>query len=360
MQDPRGEGLGRIEADRLFAGSSDMARRMRAFDWSKTSIGPPERWPQSLRAAVRIMLTSRQPIWVGWGNELIYFYNDPYKSIIGGKDAWALGRPTAEVWREIWSDVGPLVNHVLTTGEATYNEGMLLFLERSGFPEETYHTFSYSPLFDDAGRIAGMFCAVVEETERVLGERRLATLGRLASSVAAVSTEEQLFDAARRCYSSATLRSAVEPFRAQYLAKEETPMRLALRLVAGLALAASLIWPPAATAGTITAYTALEEDDVKVYLEAFHKEVPDVKVNVLRLSTGDLIARILAAREFFVETEHSVAGTLSQPGAPFVMPASPWRHARAPLLGEHNAIVYGDVLGLGTRERARLAAAGVT
>ncbi|MGA7263704.1 MAG: hypothetical protein WBX30_22835 [Stellaceae bacterium] len=82
---------------------------MREFDWAKTSIGSPEHWPESLKTAVRIILTSRQPFWIGWGRELIYFYNDPYKSIIGGKHPWALGQPTSVVWREIWRDIGPML-----------------------------------------------------------------------------------------------------------------------------------------------------------------------------------------------------------------------------------------------------------
>src|SRR5690349_5942554 len=145
--------------ERLFAGTSDMALRMHAFDWSATSIGHPERWPQSLKTAVRIMLTSRQPIWIGWGPELVYLYNDAYKSIIGGKDAWALGRPTAEVWREIWDDIGPMLAKAMKGDEGTYVEQQLLIMERNGYPEETYYTFSYSPIPDDDGNPAGIICA---------------------------------------------------------------------------------------------------------------------------------------------------------------------------------------------------------
>src|SRR5512143_399209 len=90
------------ELDRLFLGNSELAGPMRSYAWANTPIGPPQSWPESLKTAVRIMLTSRQPIWIGWGRELIYFYNDPYKSIIGGRHPWALGRPTSDVWREIW------------------------------------------------------------------------------------------------------------------------------------------------------------------------------------------------------------------------------------------------------------------
>ena len=87
------------EPERLFIGRSELAQLMERFDWARTSIGPADRWPASLKTAVRIMLTSQQPIWIGWGPELIYLYNDPYKSIIGGKHPRALGEPTAVVWR---------------------------------------------------------------------------------------------------------------------------------------------------------------------------------------------------------------------------------------------------------------------
>ena len=102
------------DSERPILGNSDLAGRIRAYDWSKNSLGPPETWPKSLRTAVGIMLTSRQPIWIGWGRELIYFYNDPYKSIIGGKHPWALGRPTSEVWREIWNDIGPMLDTAMS------------------------------------------------------------------------------------------------------------------------------------------------------------------------------------------------------------------------------------------------------
>ena len=126
---------------------------------------------------LRILVTSRYAMWMGWGPELTFFYNDAYRSLtLGVKHPWALGQPATKVWAEIWQDIGPRAESVMRTGEATWDEGLLLFLERSGYPEETYHTFSYSPLPDDDGRIGGMLCVVTEETERVIGERRLATL----------------------------------------------------------------------------------------------------------------------------------------------------------------------------------------
>lgn len=168
---------------------------MRGLDWENTSVGAPADWPQPLRSIVRILLTSRYQMWMGWGEDLCFFYNDAYSPTLGVKHPWALGQPASVVWREIWSDVGPLVEHVMKTGESTYNEGMLLILERSGFPEETYHTFSYSPLFDEAGAVCGMLCVVVEETERIIDARRLATLRDLATATAGTTSQKQLFDA---------------------------------------------------------------------------------------------------------------------------------------------------------------------
>src|ERR1700753_2721034 len=110
MADQEGEPVLRSKPDLNFlAGGGEMGALMRAANWSETELGRPENWPASLKTAVGIMLTSRQPIWIGWGSDLIYLYNDPYKSIIGGRHPWALGRPASTVWREIWGDIGPML-----------------------------------------------------------------------------------------------------------------------------------------------------------------------------------------------------------------------------------------------------------
>ena len=137
------------------------------------------------------MLTSRQPIWIGWGPELTYLYNDPYKSIIGGKHPWALGKPTSTVWREIWSDIGPMLTQAMGGREGTYVEAQLLIMERNGYPEETYYTFSYSPIPADDGTVGGIFCANTDETQRVIGERQLALLRELAARTADARTWQQ-------------------------------------------------------------------------------------------------------------------------------------------------------------------------
>ncbi|HZZ87392.1 MAG TPA: ATP-binding protein, partial [Caulobacteraceae bacterium] len=168
-------------APSFLAGGGEMGARIRAFDWAATPLGPAARWPQGLKTAVRIMLTSRQPFWVGWGKDLTYLYNDAYRSIIGGKHPWALGRPTAEVWREIWGDIEPLLATAMGGVEGTYSEAQLLIMERNGYPEETYYTFSYSPIPDDEGKPGGIICANTDDTRRVIGERQLALLRELAA-----------------------------------------------------------------------------------------------------------------------------------------------------------------------------------
>ena len=138
-------------------------------------------------------------MWMAWGPELTFFCNDAYRrDTLGTKYPWALGRRADEVWEEIWPDIGPRIEQVMRTGAATWDEALLLFLERGGFREETYHTFSYSPLRDDDGTIAGMLCVVSEESVRVIGERRMATLRELGADPIAVRTEAVAIDVACR------------------------------------------------------------------------------------------------------------------------------------------------------------------
>ncbi len=171
--------------------SNELAQLIADYAWAETPLGPAARWPQSLKTAIGVMLTSRQPIWIGWGPELTYFYNDPYKSIIGGKHPRALGRPTSEVWREIWSDIGPMLAQALKGSEGTYVEAQLLIMERNGYPEETYYTFSYTPIPDDNGTVGGIFCANTEDTQRVIGQRQLALLRELAARTVNAKTWKQ-------------------------------------------------------------------------------------------------------------------------------------------------------------------------
>lgn len=151
-----------------------MGALMRERDWSNSPAGSPDDWPQSLRSVISLMLNSRYPMFIAWGPELAFLYNDGYRPIFGAKHPHALGQPFAEVWSEIWSDIKPLVDRALA-GEATFDENLHLVMERNGFPEDTWYTFSYSPVRDETGGIGGMFCACQETTAQVLLERRLAS-----------------------------------------------------------------------------------------------------------------------------------------------------------------------------------------
>jgi signal transduction histidine kinase len=182
----------------FLANGGEMGARMRALDWTRTPLGPPQRWPQSLKTIVRVMLDSRYAMWMGWGPQLTFFCNDAYLPTVGIKRDWILGARAEAVWQEIWPEIGPRIAHVLSSGDATWDDGLLLFLERSGFPEETYHTFSYSPVYDDASQIAGLLCVVTEVTERVIGERRLKALRDLAARSIGVQSVD---DACRRAVS---------------------------------------------------------------------------------------------------------------------------------------------------------------
>jgi len=176
-----------------------MRRLVRVHDWRATPLGPIAQWPQSLKTVVDVLLNSRFSMWMGWGPELIFFYNDAYRrDTLGVKHPWALGLPFREIWAEIWEDLEPRIRAVLEGGVATWDEALLLFLERSGYREETYHTFSYSPLHDESGAVAGLFCVVMEETERVIGQRRLATLRDLANELASTTSEHEVLDASKK------------------------------------------------------------------------------------------------------------------------------------------------------------------
>lgn len=176
----------------FLSGGGELGQRIREFDWSKTSLGPVETWPQSLRTCVRIMLTSRQPIWIGWGKELIKLYNDPYKTIVGGKHPWALGSPSAVVWKEIWEHIGVMLKKAMERGEGTYVESQLLVMHRNGYPEETYYTFSYTPIPGDDGRTAGIICANTDDTDRIISERQLRTLTALGKNLLNLQSDEEI------------------------------------------------------------------------------------------------------------------------------------------------------------------------
>ena len=178
----------------MFSGGGEMGERMRSLDWSKTPLGSADAWPQSLKTSVSTCLNSRFAILIWWGKDLVKIYNDTYISILGNKHPRALGAPGREVCPELWHIIGPMLGGVMERGQATWSDNLLLEMNRDGYEEECYFTFSYSPIRDESGGVGGIFTPVQETTTQVIGQRRLSTLRGLAEAtrVASVGSTEDI------------------------------------------------------------------------------------------------------------------------------------------------------------------------
>lgn len=173
---------------------SAVGREARTVAWEGTTLGPPSSWPESLRHAVRLCYSTRFPVMMVWGPDLTLIYNDGYREMLGtDKHPGALGAPARVVWAEIWNDVGPLFDAVLATGEPTLCRDMSLVMNRSGYDEETYFSFSYSALTDDDGQIVGVLDIATETTQAVVNQRRLALLGEVHGALPATFTDLRSF-----------------------------------------------------------------------------------------------------------------------------------------------------------------------
>ena len=156
------------------AGGGTLTRLIQEYDWSRTPLGPIASWPQSLKTSVNLILNSHHPMWLGWGPATTFLYNEAYIQVLSSaKHPWAMGRPASEVWAEIWDICGPLADKVFQKGEASFVDEMRLFMNRGNFVEETYYSYSYSPIRDEAGTVAGLFCPSTEVTHKVINARRL-------------------------------------------------------------------------------------------------------------------------------------------------------------------------------------------
>ncbi|NYZ61226.1 PAS domain-containing protein [Luteimonas deserti] len=160
------------ESLRFLPAHGELAGRIAAFDWSTTPLGPIADWPQSLRTTLGLMLESRFAMCLCWGPELTLFYNDAYAPFLGAKEPRALGRPLQAVWSEVWDDIQPLVASAMR-GTATWHEDMPLTMERHGYPEETYWTFSYTPVRCERDQVAGFLNIATDATRKVQNDRRL-------------------------------------------------------------------------------------------------------------------------------------------------------------------------------------------
>ncbi|WP_375462110.1 PAS domain-containing protein [uncultured Enterovirga sp.] len=157
----------------FLTGGGEMGELMRSHPWSETLIGSESRWPQPVVTLVRVMLGSRQPMFIAWGPERVLLYNDAYAPLLGARHPAALGRPFFEVWPEIGDEVRPLMDRVFA-GDPVHMDDLQLTLHRHGVPEEAHFAFSYTPVPGETGTIDGLFCACSETTGQVLAERGLA------------------------------------------------------------------------------------------------------------------------------------------------------------------------------------------
>ena len=329
----------------IFVGNGEMAQMMRSHDWANTPLGLPDRWPEALKVAVRLLLTSKFEMWLGWGADIAFFYNDAYRPTLGNKHPNALAVPTKTLWSEIWEDIKGRLETVYETGEATWDRALLLLLERDGYPEETYHTFSYSPLMGDSGKVEGVFCAVTEETERVISERRLATMRALASGLAAVDTEVAVFNASREALAE-NLQDL--PFSALYVFDDNGNARrqwacgasddhvlLPAKITRGAGIwnlekawakqAIELVdlsaadsvpagpWPKAPSQAVVIPLIGQGGDQPKGILISGlnpHRAVSDDYLDFLKLIAGQITSRLASAEAF--ETERRRAAALAE------------------------------------------------
>ena len=168
-------------------GGGDAARKGR--EAMEPVLGASETWPANLRTSLDICFASRFPMALWWGDDLTMIYNDAYAQILGDKHPGAYGTAGREVWPEIWDVIGPMLGQAMA-GEATWSEDQVLLIDRAGFVEEAYFTFSYSPVPGPDGSVDGVFTAVTETTDQVLRHRRLRTLGRLSERARNITTAE--------------------------------------------------------------------------------------------------------------------------------------------------------------------------
>ncbi len=183
----------------FLSGGGEMGELTRAYNWDRSDLGNPDQWPQSLKLTLSMILSSRFPMFLWWGDDLIQFYNDAYRPSLGenGKHPKALGQKAKECWPEIWDIIYPLIHQVKTTGEATWSEDQLIPIFRNGKMEDVYWTFGYSPIFSKEMKVEGVLVVCTETTSKVKAkqaveesEKRFRLLAESADVLIATSNEE--------------------------------------------------------------------------------------------------------------------------------------------------------------------------
>jgi PAS domain S-box-containing protein len=180
-------------ADDVLAGGGEMGALMRSIDWAGTPLGAVEGWSASLRMIVRLLLANRFPLLLWWGPDQCQLYNDAYRPVLGTKHPRSMGQPARECWPEIWHIIGPLILTPYTGGPSTWDDDIMLEVNRHGFVEETHFTIAYSPVPDESapGGIGGVLATVHEITQQVLQERRVAALRDLSARSSEAKTAEE-------------------------------------------------------------------------------------------------------------------------------------------------------------------------
>lgn len=164
-----------MKASDFLSDGGEMGGIIRSHDWSSTSIGPIDSWPQSLLTTLSIILNSNFPMFLFWGDDCICFYNDAYRPSLGndGKHPFAIGKSAEEVWPEIWNKIKPQIDEVMAGGKASWSEDQLLPIYRNGKLEDVYWTYSYSPVKIETGKVGGVFVTCTETTEKVKNYQKL-------------------------------------------------------------------------------------------------------------------------------------------------------------------------------------------
>src|SRR5260221_5678853 len=171
-------------------GGGEMGKVVRAMDWRKTPLGPIESSPQSLRTTVGLCLASNFPISIAWGPEHVQIYNDGYWPICGAKHPHSMGQDFSQCWASAWPVIGAAFERALA-GETSFLEDQRMFLARNGYLEETFFTFSFSPIRDESGGVGGLFHPVTETTAKMVSERRIRALRDLAARTGKAQTSQE-------------------------------------------------------------------------------------------------------------------------------------------------------------------------
>jgi signal transduction histidine kinase/DNA-binding response OmpR family regulator len=271
------------------------------MDWAATRLGPMEAWPQSLRTSLSICVACRFPILIWWGPDMVVLYNDEYIPVLGNKHPAAMGGVGREVWHDVWPVVGPMLDTVVRTGKAVKAEDLLLLMDRAGYIEETYFSFSYSPISDESGGVGGIFTPVIETTEKVIGQRRIEKLRELASAPRA----DDLADACRQYAQMLAGARADVPFGLVYAIDPDGGASLVAsfgldaceanapgRIVKG-ELAAP--WPVLEVAGGTELVTAARADGVVLPPGAWGSGCDLAVLAPIRMSGQDGAAAVLVA-----------------------------------------------------------------